>query len=81
VCGFTELPWPPVDQDGYGLFEICPCCGFQFGVTDDDRGWTYEAWRAQWVSRGMPWDSAGIEPPPSGWDPKAQLERLLRGES
>ena len=77
VCGFDQLDDPPVDEDGDGLFEICPSCGFQFGVSDDDKGFTYESWRARWVAMGMPWDSEGIEPPPEGWDPKRQLEKLL----
>ena len=25
-----------------GSYEICPSCGFQFGVSDDDLGSTYE---------------------------------------
>ena len=79
VCGFDQLDDPPVDEDGDGLFEICPSCGFHFGVSDDDKGFTYESWRARWVSMGMPWDSEGIEPPPEGWDPKRQLEKLLGG--
>jgi hypothetical protein len=81
VCGFDQLDDPPVDEDGDGLFEICPSCGFQFGVTDDDKGFTYESWRSRWVGKGMPWDSEGIEPPPEGWDPKRQLEKLLGGNT
>lgn len=58
--------------------EICPSCGFQFGVTDDDRGFTYDAWRKRWIARGMPWDSGGVESPPEGWDPRKQLRRLTK---
>ena len=56
------------------FFEICPSCGFQFGVSDDDRGITYEQWREQWRARGMPWSSSN--PPPKGWDPARQLAEL-----
>jgi hypothetical protein len=59
------------------MYGICPACGFQFGVSDDDEGYTYESWRARWVSIGMPWDSEGIRPAPEGWNPKRQLENLL----
>jgi hypothetical protein len=81
VCGFDKLARPPVDEDGDGLYGICPSCGFQFGVTDDDEGFTYASWRAKWVSDGMTWDSWQIRPAPEGWDPKRQLEKLLGGNT
>jgi hypothetical protein len=81
VCGFDQLDDPPVDEDGDGLFEICPSCGFQFGVSDDDEGFTYASWRAKWVSVGMPWDSERIRPAPEGWDPQRQLEKLVGGNT
>jgi len=31
-------------------YEICPSCGFQFGVSDDDQGYEYEQWREMWLS-------------------------------
>lgn len=79
VCGFAGLDSAPTDEDGDGNFEICPSCGFQFGVTDDDRGFTYEAWRERWIGLGMRWRAEGIEDPPPGWDPARQLANLLRG--
>ena len=78
VCGYDGLEEPPRSTSEGGSYEICPSCGFQFGVSDDDLGFSYDAWREDWVSRGMPWDSAGIEPPPAGWNPREQLERLRR---
>ena len=78
VCGYPELHNPPRVGDG-GSYEICPSCGFQFGVDDDDKGFTYERWRQQWIERGMPWNSIGIRPP-AGWNPQKQLRSLLGGE-
>jgi hypothetical protein len=75
VCGYPTLKEPPRSASGGGSYEICPSCSFQFGVTDDDRGIGYEQWRAQWIQRGMPWDS-GTSTPPPGWNPKRQLEAL-----
>lgn len=75
VCGFDGLEAPPRGRAGGGSFEICPCCGFQFGVTDDDRGITPAVWRAAWVRNGMPWRSKGI-PKPRGWDARKQLGQL-----
>lgn len=75
VCGYPELTEPPRTEDG-GSYEICPSCGFEFGVTDDDRGYTYEMWRARWIEDGMRWWSAEIEPMPENWNPEAQLRNL-----
>lgn len=81
VCGYpglTELPRSsPV---GGGSYEICPSCGFEFGYTDEDQGWTDAAWREHWISLGMPWDRSGGTSPPPGWDPQRQLSDLLRGD-
>lgn len=76
VCGYPDLEELPRGEATGGSYEICPSCGFQFGVTDDDRGIAYEQWRARWIAEGMQWASTGIEHPPPGWDPKRQLERL-----
>ena len=75
VCGYPGLKEPIRSAGGSGSYEICPSCSFQFGVTDDDRGIGYEQWRTRWIRQGMPWDS-GTSMPPTGWDPRAQLEAL-----
>lgn len=74
VCGYTGLKEEPRSSSGGGSFEICPACGFQFGVSDDDDGISYEEWREDWVERGMEWSSKGITPPP-GWDPAKSLPK------
>jgi hypothetical protein len=76
VCGYPELYDPPRSSAGGGSYEICPSCGFEFGVSDDDLGYSYEQWRARWIAQGMPWDRAAIQPPPDNWDPQQQLENL-----
>ena len=75
VCAYDGLDEDPRTVAGGGSFEICPSCGFQFGVSDDDEGFTYDAWRKQWIDGGMEWDK-GRSPPPSGWNPVRQLARL-----
>lgn len=77
VCGYNGLSEPPRSSSGGGSYEICRSCGFEFGVTDDDLAFSYEDWRERWIQRGMPWDSEGRHPRPRGWDPAAQLHRLL----
>lgn len=78
VCGFAELSEPARSQSGGGSYEICPSCGFQFGVSDDDEGYTYAEWREEWKKNGMKW--AGTRPSPKNWDPGAQLKKLARTE-
>lgn len=77
ACGFPDLTEPPRTPGAGGSYEICWSCGFEFGVTDDDLGYTYNAWRQAWIKRGMPWDSSQLRPPPSGWDPEEQVRCLL----
>jgi hypothetical protein len=76
ICGFGGLREPSRTEDNGGSYEICASCGFQFGVTDDDGGYTYEAWRARWIEMGLPWTSVGIAVP-AHWDPSAQLQRVV----
>lgn len=82
VCGYDrlcDLPW----QDDSPSDDICPSCGIQFGYHDASGGDTaardriHRAWRQRWIELGMPWHSAKAELPPVGWDPAAQLRRLL----
>ena len=81
ACGYPALSEPPRSPtSGGGSYEICPSCGFEFGVTDGDRGLSYKQWRQRWIERGMPWDSAAIEPRPDGWDPLTQLQHLKESQ-
>ena len=75
VCGYADLTERPRNDSTGGSFEICPSCGFQFGVSDDDRGITYKAWRQSWIDGGMVWDR-GQSKPPEGWDPLDQLRNI-----
>jgi len=59
VCGFAGLYDPPYDTQGNGSYEICPACGFEFGLDDDpDRELAHLAWRTQWAEDGCPWFSS-----------------------
>jgi len=72
VCGFSELEEAPRNAKNEASYEICPSCGFQFGVSDDDEGVTYEHWRSKWIEAGMKWSSRGMSPP-TDWNPQQQL--------
>jgi hypothetical protein len=75
VCGFAGLDAPSRSKTGGGSYVICPSCGFQFGVSDDDGGYTYEEWRKRWIEKGMPRDK-GSTAPPADWNPSEQLKRI-----
>jgi len=75
ACGWPRLREAPRSKEGGGSYEICPSCGFEPGVTDDDLGITPTAHRAAWVNQGMPWTSVA-RAAPKGWKPTAQLKRL-----
>lgn len=75
VCGYPKLKEAPRSASGGGSYEICPSCGFQFGVTDDDAGYTYDTWRAKWRGEGMHWSST--TKPPAHWDPEKQSSSFL----
>lgn len=77
VCGYSGLQEPPVSAiSGGGSYEICPSCGFQFGVTDDDEGYSFLEWRKKWVSEGMRWSSISLVSP-DNWDPLGILQPFL----
>lgn len=73
VCGFSELDEPAYDAHGCASFQICPCCGVEFGYDDATR--SHKELRAQWIQRGMPWWSTVMKPP-IHWNPVAQLQTL-----
>ena len=75
VCGYDELKEPPRNRTGGASLEICASCGFQFGVTDDDKGFSYDEYRQQWIETGMKWSSKG-QKPRKDWNAQTQLASL-----
>jgi hypothetical protein len=76
VCGY-ELDEPPYDEYDYPSYNICSCCGFEYGVTDDDLKYTFESYRKEWENKGYPfrWEKEK----PQNWGviaAKKQLENL-----
>lgn len=70
VCGFGRLSEPPYDQYGCASFDICPCCGTEFGY--DDSKVAHEKLRKSWLADGAPWKSRTTEPPVN-WNAIEQL--------
>lgn len=67
VCGFEGLEEPLfVDGEYLKTFEICPCCGFEFGFSEDHdvvHGFitipeeflevAFQLYRKKWIEAGM----------------------------
>jgi len=62
TCYYTGLQEPPAN------YNICECCGTEFGV--DDELHSYEELRSRWINLGAPWF---FRTPPVGWNPWVQL--------
>ncbi|HXT08144.1 MAG TPA: hypothetical protein VN715_14540 [Roseiarcus sp.] len=77
ICGYPGLEHPPRSSSGGPSHEICPCCGFQFGYTDGDKGFTYDEWRRRWImEKKLAWSTR--HGPPPNWNPAEQLRRLAK---
>lgn len=78
VCGYPYLSAPPRSVTGSPSYEICPSCGFEFGVSDEDSGFSYGRYRQVWIAAGAEyrfWNSS--EPFDGNFDGLAQVEAWL----
>ena len=74
ICNYDGLYEKPYDDQGFGSDEICPCCGFQFGLDDyPNKEDGQEKWRKEWIEKGCPWFSK-TRLPSQNWNPQNQLE-------
>lgn len=74
VCGFDELTEPPYDVYGCASFDICPCCGTEFG--NDDFGKSHEVLRENWINSGMKWHNRATSMP-ANYDPHSHLVKVM----
>ncbi|WP_340113320.1 hypothetical protein [Maribellus mangrovi] len=49
VCGWDKLIQPPYNIYNEPSYEICFCCGFEFGFTDANSGYSFIEWRKKWI--------------------------------
>ncbi len=88
---YSELgppPWPYLGQPpfsehlGFPSYEVCPCCGFEFGFDDDpgaaSKSSSFGEYRAEWLASGAKWFS--VRAKPEGWDLRRQLS-IIRAEA
>jgi hypothetical protein len=73
VCGYALdfAPWG--EDDSSPTWEICPCCGTEFGYEDSTIIGTKQA-RQQWIENGATWFDNTEKP--SNWDLGAQLNTI-----
>ena len=75
VCGYDDLDEGPfTEEGGYPTYEICPCCGFEFGYDDEAAGFSYTAFREKWIASGFRWFTE--EEQPNNWD-RPMMEKQL----
>jgi Excinuclease ATPase subunit len=72
VCGFPYLEEEPYINGGEaGSFDICPCCGFQFGYNPKK---SIPEYRKQWMLNGAKWFSEDDKP--EDWSLEDQLKNI-----
>lgn len=74
VCGFDRLQGPLYKNGIPNVSLICRCCGFQPCYDDTELGYTYEAYRNEWIQNGAEWFRE--EEKPERWDLDIQLENI-----
>ncbi|MFA5795515.1 MAG: hypothetical protein WC980_10680 [Candidatus Brocadiia bacterium] len=79
VCGYPDLGEPPYDKYECARFDICPCCGFEFGYDDYDQTKSkeekFKEYREKWISKDAPWFSK-VKEKPIDWNLRKQLKNI-----
>lgn len=73
VCGFDNgfHPW---GEDGKtASYEICDCCGVEFGYEDSNVE-SVKLYRQSWVEKGAPWFNEKLKP--KDWSFEKQLNNI-----
>ena len=72
ICGYKGLKEDPGPvPEKWGTFEICPCCGWEFGYDNPIRIVEY---RKDWLSNGAEWFCPNERP--YTWSIVDQLKRI-----
>lgn len=68
-------PTPYETLWGFPSYEVCGCCGYEFGFNDNpgvnEPGETFEQARQEWIASGCEWFDPSEKP--AGWSAEAQL--------
>ena len=74
VCGLYNEDKPWEQDDNSPTYEICPCCGVEFGYEDYTIESTIE-YRKKWIENGAKWFNAKKKP--EVWNLEKQLQNIL----
>lgn len=73
VCGLY-LSYQPWGEDGNDpTYEICPCCGVEFGYEDYSKS-SIQEYRKQWIDNGCKWFI--LSKKPTNWSFKIQSSQI-----
>lgn len=76
VCGLVQDE-PPWGEDGKtATFDICDCCGVEFGY-QDSTGESVRRYRQAWLKSGALWRNP--KNMPADWDLESQLRAVPEG--
>jgi hypothetical protein len=73
ACGLLQAEAPWGDDGQSPVFEICDCCGAEFGYEDATLEAVTRA-RRLWLEKGAPWSNPKAMS--STWSVKAQLAQV-----
>jgi len=74
TCGYDKLQYPAWDSaTGTPSFDICPCCGCEFGYNDVTER-SKRQYLCVWLKKGAQWFCPELKP--SNWDVHAQLRQI-----
>ncbi len=76
VCGFHGLKEPPYGHGNEPSYEVCPCCGFEFGFDGGNTEEYFSKFRQRWIEEGTQWFI--LKSKPKNWDYKKQLRNLKK---
>ncbi|MFH1621868.1 MAG: hypothetical protein ABIA97_01960 [Candidatus Omnitrophota bacterium] len=79
VCGFNGLEEAPYRENNKPSFEICHCCGYEFGFNDTsniDIKKSHQIYREKWIKDGAKWFLPQFIP--HGWQLSKQLENIIK---
>lgn len=73
VCGFDQgfAPWG--EDNKSPTFDICDCCGVQFGYEDCDLKYV-KLFRKNWIEKGAAWSFPKVKP--SNWSLEEQMKQI-----
>jgi hypothetical protein len=73
VCGYRNKDYPWGEDGKSPSYQICPCCGVQYGVKDITPE-EIQNERKLWVKNKYKWFDSNLKP--AGWSSEEQLKNI-----